>query len=88
MNATETYQIQVDPDDADPDLEHELLELDDEEVSTWTQLKLSAGRFLHRFGFHTWVTWYHWDAASKRVLDMKGVICAYCTKAKLGGDVP
>ena len=83
MNATETYQIQVDPDDNIPGLEAELYGLDDERLGTWTQLKLAGGRFLHRFGFHTWVTWYHWDAASKRVLDMKGVICAYCSKAKL-----
>jgi len=84
MNATETYQIQVDPDDETPSLRNELIELEDEDAHGWTAVKLWAGGFLHRFGVHTWVTWYHWDAASQRLIDMDGVICSFCPKARLG----
>lgn len=83
MNATELSQIVVDPEDRSTALFLRLSAEADRDDPLWPTVKLLIGRLLHRFGVHTWVRWRHYDAVSDQVIDMNGVVCQWCPKAKL-----
>lgn len=83
MNATELSQIVVDPDDKTPSLIIKLAAEAESNDPLWPSIKVRIGQILHPFGVHTWVRWRHYDAASGKVIDMNGVICQFCSKARL-----
>lgn len=82
MNATELSQIVIDPEDRTTDLLLRLAPQADQQDRIWPLAKVLVGRFLHPFGVHTWVRWRHYDKASDQVLDMPGVVCQWCPKAR------
>lgn len=83
MNVTELSQIVVDPDDKSTAVLLKLAAEADQHDPLWALFKVTLGKFLHPLGVHTWVRWRHYDAASDRVIDMPGVVCQWCPKAKL-----
>lgn len=84
MNATETSQVVLHPDETLDDLvERRIIELLEKEgeplVPKRLRIKLLLGTALHPFGVHTWVRHKRYEA--DRLIDV-GVVCAYCSKGK------
>lgn len=83
MNVPELSQLVLDPEDMDKvNLQLLVAQHFKEADPIWAAIKVQIGRVLHPFGVHTWVRWLHYDLATDRVIDMNGVICQWCTKAR------